>query len=116
MTPAQFEALTRKFHKAMVDLYHRTLHETGYKAGLFLKMLNERGGRITAKDLINNPKIAQEGFTELCLLKRLDLTVEAYVMEHPQYWPLFTPEERRLATLRLRFHEYKIRAPEIGAL
>jgi len=46
------------------------------------------------KDEVSN------GFTTLWDRKRLDLSVEAYVLR-PEYAPLFTEEERGIARARL---------------
>ena len=46
-----------------------------------------------------------DGFTTLWELKRLDLSVEAYVLR-PEYAPLFTEEERGIARARLRQYGY----------
>jgi hypothetical protein len=61
-------------------------------ATIFLQMLNERGGLDTAKYLINSPKVS-DGYTALYLRSRLDLTVEAMVVENPKWQELFTSEE-----------------------
>jgi hypothetical protein len=55
----------------------------------------------TAKCLINTPKLS-EGYVHLYEKNRLDLTVEAMVVETPQWHDLFTSDEfvkvrRRLA-------------------
>jgi hypothetical protein len=48
-----------------------------------------------------------DGFTTLWELKRLDLSVEAFVLR-PEYAPLFTEEERAIARARLRQYEYVV--------
>jgi hypothetical protein len=83
------EMLRQKFHEAMFTIYRRALSEEKYPANQFLKMLTDSKGRgdLVAKTLINAPK-ESSGYTELYLLHRLDLTVEAEVVEHPMWWPL----------------------------
>jgi hypothetical protein len=71
-----------------------------YNAGYFRNMLLDYGGRETAKRLLATTDV-QEGFTQLYLCNRLDLTVEFHVLQ-PRFGGLFTAEERRVATRRLR--------------
>jgi hypothetical protein len=68
-------------------------------------MLGDRGGVATAKYLINSPK-ESNGYTELHLRGRLDLTVEAMVVENTRWHALFTNEELTKARLRLKKHGY----------
>lgn len=100
--------LLLKFHSAMLDLYARTKLEV-YAPTLFLAAVANVGGRQAVKDLINKP--TAEGFYHLATANRFDLTVEAYVIEHPVYWPLFTPDELDRAHKRLRSFNYTPRVP-----
>ena len=54
----------------------------------------------TAKYLINSPK-ELDGYTELHLRKRLDLTVEAMIVEDKRWHSLFTEDELDKARKRL---------------
>jgi hypothetical protein len=63
-------------------------------------MLLEYGGVETARRLLRKDDIS-DGFTTLWELKRLDLSVEAYVLRS-EYTPLFTEEERGIARARLK--------------
>jgi hypothetical protein len=81
-----------------------------YNATLFLRMLRQRGGLATAKYLINSSK-ESNGYTELFLRKRLDLTVEAMVVENKKWHELFTNDDLTKARLRLTKHGY---APKVG--
>ncbi len=47
-----------------------------------------------------------EGYTNLWELKRLDLTVETYVLK-PEYQPLFSEDELDVARSRLRDYGYE---------
>jgi hypothetical protein len=58
-----------------------------------------RARRLSRKDDASN------GFTRLSERKRLDLSVEAHVLQ-PEYAPLFTEEQRRIARARLREYGY----------
>ena len=99
-------SLERQFHKAMVAIYERAKADCGYNAGYFLRMLSEKGGLQTARQLLHTPDISS-GFTELWQCGRLDLTVEAHVLK-PEYAELFTEEEREIAASRLRKHGYNV--------
>ncbi len=61
-------------------------------------MLQEHGGLDTADRLLRSAEISY-GFTELWMLGRLDLTVEALVLK-PEFADLFS--ETELATARQR--------------
>lgn len=90
-----------QFHTAMLDIYHRALAETGYKATRFLQLVRDKGGLEAARQLLENPTMVSEGFTQLALKGRLDLTVEALVLEEP--WnTLFSNEQLATAKRRLK--------------
>jgi hypothetical protein len=101
-TPHELE-----FHAKMIAIYHRAEEETGYVAKYFLQMVAADGGVQTAKTLINANAPA-DGYTELWRLGRLDLTVEALVVENPEWHDLFTAEEIERARTRLKDYEYEI--------
>jgi hypothetical protein len=69
-------------------------------------MLSEHGGLVTAQRLLAAPT-ASEGFTALWERQRLDLTVEAQVVQ-PRFAPLFTEEELDVARQRLIELGYRI--------
>jgi len=100
--------LHAQFDEAMFDVYRRAKSEAKYNATVFLQMLTDNGGLATAKTLINSAK-PSDGYTALYLRGRLDLTVEALVMDNPQWQPLFEPEELKRAEKRL--HDYKYERP-----
>jgi hypothetical protein len=93
------DALHREFEKAMREVYTRARDEAGYNATYFVRMLSELGGLATAQRLLAAPT-ASEGFTSLWERHRLDLTVEAQVLQ-PKFAPLFTEEELDVASQRL---------------
>jgi hypothetical protein len=96
--------LQRAFHDAMVNVYRRARTEAGYNATLFLTMVSQHGGLKAARTLLNAAR-PSEGFTALWERKRLDLSVEAVILE-PRFQPLFTDEERQRARDRLARYEY----------
>src|SRR5690348_10166785 len=97
--------LSKLFDHAMLTIYQRAKSEAGYVASVFFRMLNEKGGLQTAKYLINATQ-PSEGYTRLFELGRLDLTVEAEVVEHTRWHPLFGEEELRKARKRLSDYRY----------
>jgi hypothetical protein len=97
---------SKDFDGAMFDIYKRAKSEAGYNATIFLKMLNDRGGLDTAKYLINSPR-ESDGYAALYLRHRLDLTVEAMVVENTRWHGLFTSEELMKARARLEKYGYK---------
>ena len=72
--------------------------QAGYVATRFYQMLIEHGGVETARRLL--PQMS-DGFTELWQRNRLDLTVEALVLQ-PRWASLFSENERRMARDRLK--------------
>ncbi len=99
--------LEQKFEAAMFDIYKRAKSEAKYSATIFLNMLNGRGGLATAKTLINAESQSQ-GYTALMLANRLDLTVEALVVEDRRWASLFLPEEIAKARKRLEANQYVV--------
>jgi hypothetical protein len=100
-----------KFTQAMFDLYQKTKQETGYNATGFLQLLERHQGEETARRLIYAPQ--SDGYTKLFLMKppRLDLTVEAVIVESLEWRELLGPEAVRLATKRLHACGYTPKAP-----
>lgn len=90
--------LTRRFDRDMEAIYTGA-KAIGYNATRFLMMLREHGSLETAHRLLAGSDISY-GFTELWLLGRQDLTVEALVTR-PEYGALFTPDELETARSRL---------------
>jgi len=69
-------------------------------------MVSNQGGLNTAKTLINS-KEPSIGYTELWRRKRLDVTVEAVVLENKKWHPLFENHEIENSHKRLIEHGYK---------
>lgn len=101
----KLQLLKNNFHEEMLEIYKKTKSEAKYTPSLFLQMVNEKGGRDAAKQLI----ITQtEGFTKLWKLGRLDLSVEAYVLKE-EYTELFTDQEREICVKRLKYSGYTVK-------
>jgi hypothetical protein len=89
----------RDFHVAMVAIYETAKRELGYNATRFLQMLSQQGGLATARQLLWSDT-PSDGFTTLWSHHRLELTVEAHVLQQP-YLTLFTDDDRQRARERL---------------
>lgn len=98
-TPAEFD-------RAMRRLYTEALEQTGYRPTYFLRMVSELGGLGAAKQLLAPGQQTHDGFTTLYLHGRLDLTVEATILD-PTFAELFTDDELDTARERLRLHGYR---------
>jgi TIR domain len=103
--PRDDENLEGAFHKAMVDVYQRAKREAGYHATYFVQMVSDRGGLATARQLLHASSVS-EGFTALWERRRLDLTVEAVVLQE-RFASLFSDEEREIARTRLAEYGYQ---------
>lgn len=94
------------FHNEMLNIYKKAKEECGYNATYFLRMVSEMGGLQAAKRLLS-ADAPQYGFTELWERHRLDLTMEALVL-NSKFNSLFTEEERQTARERLQQHGYSV--------
>ncbi|MCG2719880.1 MAG: hypothetical protein L6266_04075 [Nanoarchaeota archaeon] len=100
------EKLELQFNRDMWGIYSNTITETKYNPGYFRKMLDDFGGLGTAKKLLAKDDTSS-GFTELYELDRLDLTVEALIIDNKEkYKKLFSDEEIETADRRLRELNY----------
>ena len=102
--PAPTGSAGAEFDKAMRMIYHRAKTEANYQATYFLSMLAEYGSLATARKLLSAPAVS-DGFAALWERGRLDLTVEALVIQ-PQFAELFTPAEIEVARHRLEQFGY----------
>ena len=93
--------LDAEFDLRMRDIYRRARAEADYNPVRFLQMLSGYGAEETAHMLLASRTVS-EGYTALWERKRLDLTVEALVLEKD--WGLFT--EKELSEARRRLQEY----------
>jgi hypothetical protein len=105
--PDDHQRLEAQFGDAMTDIYRTAKRDLGYNATYFLRMLSTDGPLATARQLISSTT-PSEGFTQLWMRQRLDLTVEAHVVQE-RFAPLFSDDERELAQRRL--DEYGYRPP-----
>ncbi|MCS3902203.1 hypothetical protein J2T55_000195 [Methylohalomonas lacus] len=98
--------LEDRFHADMLNIYQRAMSEAGYHATRFLHMVGENGGIQAARTLLHANGVS-EGYTALWELGRLDLTVEALIVDNPDYHGLFTDDELAICRQRLREYNYK---------
>lgn len=92
------------FTQKMVEIYERAKTECDYTATRFYQMVNENGGRATAKKLLASTRYS-EGLTRLWELKRLDISMEATILQE-SWCNLFESEELAVARRRLQELEY----------
>lgn len=101
---SQETGLEADFSQRMKALYDRARSEAGYNATYFLSMLSQYGPQETARKLLASPAIS-DGFAALWERGRLDLTVEAIVVD-PKFSQLFTDDEIGIARRRLEQFNY----------
>ena len=70
------------FTQKMIEIYERAKSECNYPAARFYQMVGENGGLATAKKLLASNRYS-EGLTRLWELKRLDLSMEATLLQQP---------------------------------
>jgi serine/threonine protein kinase len=104
-SPAEM-ATQEEFHKAMINLYDRTRRESGYVATRFIRLVSQQGGLAAARMLLASSS-PSEGFTALWERRRLDLSLEALVLDQ-RYRHLFTAPELETAANRLREYGYDV--------
>ena len=80
--------LEGQFHEAMLAIYVTAKREAGYNATRFLAMLNDHGGVKTAGLLLDAPTVS-DGYTALWERQRLELTVEAVILDNERFHSLF---------------------------
>ncbi len=88
----------------MLNIYDAAA-KLGYRPKYFLRMVGEHGGVAAAKRLLSAPE-AQSGLTTLWELERLDISIEALVVQE-RWQPLFSDAERQAARDRLRAYGYE---------
>ena len=106
--------LELEFHEQMLNVYRRAKRDAKYDAKIFLGMVVDKGGLETARYLLDTPTVS-DGYTALWRRNRLDLTVEAVILDR-KWWPLFTSEQRRTAISRLRDYQYSAALPDLDSV
>lgn len=97
------QKLIDQFHAAMLAIYDAALRlKPPYRATLFLRMVQEHGGKGAADRLLATGD-PSSGFTELYLHGKdnLKISVEYFVLQNP-WRELFTEDQRAVARKRLK--------------
>ena len=102
MSNSDFEA----FDQAMLSIYNRAVAEANYRPSVFFRMLSEHGGYETARRLIHASNVS-EGYVKLFERGRLDLTVEAVIIDNQLWHELFRDDELDICRKRLHAYGYK---------
>ena len=97
--------LLKRFDQAMFEIHDRALSQAKYEANFFLSMLHEHGGLETGRKLIHSKPVS-DGYTALWERGRLDLTVEALIIDCKLWQSLFNEEELRICEQRLKDYKY----------
>ena len=100
------EQLDIEFNEAMLDIYRKAKSEAKYNAQRFLQMVVDHGGLEAARMLIHSATVS-EGYAALWERGRLDLTVEAMILETQKYHSLFTEDELEVCSQRLKDYNYQ---------
>ena len=88
-----------RFHDEMIGIYRKAKSECDYNAVRFLQMVTDQGGLQAAKNLLHASGFS-DGFTALWEHGRLDISMEALVLQDP-WSQLFTADELGVARKRL---------------
>lgn len=94
-----FDTLENRFHDRVIKAYKEIKDEVGSSSKGFLRSLSTVGAVKACKNFLTSKTIGN-GFIELQENGRLDLSVEAIVLE-PKWSKLFTENELEIARKRL---------------
>ena len=100
------DQLEKKFNEDMKNIYLAAKRELKYNASRFWQLVCDKDGVQAARILIAKEG-GTYGFEVLWEHKRLDLSVEALVLK-PEYYSLFTDDERKMCKNRLEQYEFKL--------
>ncbi|RVW05987.1 GmrSD restriction endonuclease domain-containing protein [Rhodococcus spongiicola] len=98
------DALVLDLGRELAACYNRARREAGYTSPQLRSMLAELGPLATARKLLSSPTVS-DGFADLWERNRLDLTVEAKVLD-PRFISVFTEDEIGVARRRLEQFGY----------
>ena len=93
------DKLELAFHERMRQVYDQAKTECNYTAQRFLQMVEADGGLTAAKKLLSTGGYS-EGLTRLWEEKRLDISMEATILQNP-WRGLFTEKELSVARRKL---------------
>jgi hypothetical protein len=92
--------LEAQLHEEMIAIYQHVGRETGYWARRYLQRVRRVGGLQAAKDWLKPKSSPTSGLQKLVEINRLELSLEALVLQQP-WSSLFTTEELNVAQKRL---------------
>lgn len=98
------EAKKIRFSEAVADLYKRTQIECNHRQTFLKDLVDSMGGYRAAKKILGNKKYLI-GLASLKNYNRLDLSVEALVVD-PQWDGIFTRRQLEVANSRLAQYGY----------
>src|SRR5688572_15968710 len=107
MTPAENETFTQ----FLLAKTKEAKQDTGYPATQFVSMINAQGGEAAALNLLSATKPPSDGFVRLWEEDRLDLTLEALILESE--WRNHFPVEsldiarKRLTDVKYTLNEFQ---------
>lgn len=93
-------SLEAELHEEMLAVYDRIGRETGYWANRYRQSVKKVGGLQAAKNSLKPKSAPTKGLLKLTEIDRLDLSVEALVLQE-RWSSLFTPEELQVARSRI---------------
>lgn len=99
------QQLEKELWDALLEASKEARDMLHYYPSHFLDMLQEKGAVRTSEELMSRPRITS-GLTKLYELKRLDLSIEAIVLEH-SYKTLFQEETLNIARKSMRDLHYE---------
>lgn len=83
--------LSQAFTDELIENCEISKKELGYYPSRFVQMVSQKGGIETARAIVAKGGVS-EGFEKLSAAQRLDLSMEASVID-PKYSVLFTDDE-----------------------
>ncbi len=97
---SNLDNLKNNFHDRMIEIYDQAKAECNYSATRFYQMVSELGGLKAAQKLLATNK-PSEGLTRLWEEKRLDISMEATILQKP-WCNLFSETELLIAKKKLK--------------
>lgn len=99
-----------EFRVELIDFFESdACNVDGYSTVRILEMINDSKDAIKlVKGFMNNPK-PSGGFRALKGIGKLELSLEAYILERPEVKELFNSEEQEMAEFRLREAKYTLK-------
>ena len=93
----------KRLHRVMIDAT-KECKRLGYHPNFLVQMIQESGPLRACQRILAKPDLS-EGFGKLWEFHRLDLTIEAIVLQE-EFAGLFTEQEREIARQRLAENGY----------